>query len=231
MIEPVAAVLAAEPAEIEPAAARDALEPTLWFLGRANDGIGLTQTGALNRAFVREVAERYPHWWAADVFGLPYREADVTPLMELDDLLRHLRLLRKHGRRIASTKVGRALQADPAELLLVLVSGLFEGDTFETACAQLTAALLVTGMRADYSDAIAERIGPSLEAEGWRLPDGRAPDVRDVSLAVAAFLRPAEAIGLLESRESRLSMSSMALREIGRTVLLAALHARVGRPG
>lgn len=54
------------------------LEPALWLLEQGNDGIGLTQTGALNRALVREVAERWPSWWEADLFGPPHREDDET---------------------------------------------------------------------------------------------------------------------------------------------------------
>jgi len=132
VIEPVAAVLATESSSIDPEAAREALAPTLWLLERANEGIGLTQTGALNRAFVREVAEHWPGWWAAELFGPPHRATDVTPLVELDGLLRALRLIRRRSSRVATTKRGRALQADPPALLQVLVNGLFEGETFDT---------------------------------------------------------------------------------------------------
>lgn len=228
VIEPVAAVLATESTSIHPEAAREALAPTLWLLERANEGIGLTQTGALNRAFVREVAERWPGWWAAEIFGPPHRETDVTPLIELDDLLRRLRLIRRRGSRVASTKQGRALRADPPALLQVLVNELFEGDGFETACAELAAALLIAGVEADYSDAIPERIRPTLVAEGWQA-GGEPPDVRDIGLSVAAFLRPAEAIGLFKPRKDRrvTPSSPMVLRDVGRAALLASLHARV----
>jgi hypothetical protein len=80
IVDRVAAVVSDEPPPIDPDAARSALEPTLWLLEQAEDGIALTQTGALNRALVREVAERWPSWWAADLFGPPHREDDVTPL-------------------------------------------------------------------------------------------------------------------------------------------------------
>jgi hypothetical protein len=46
--------VSAEPPAIDPDATRSALEPALWLLEQGNDGIGLTQTGALNRALVRE---------------------------------------------------------------------------------------------------------------------------------------------------------------------------------
>ena len=43
------------------------------------DGIALTQTGALNRALVREVVELRPEWWDTALFGPPNREDDVVP--------------------------------------------------------------------------------------------------------------------------------------------------------
>ena len=228
VIEPVAGVLATESTTIDPEAARAALAPTLWLLERANEGIRLTQTGALNRAFVREAAERWPGWWAAEVFGPPHREADVTPLLEIDGLLRAVRLIRRTGSRVASTKKGRAIQSRPPALLQILVSGLFEGDTFGTACAELAAALLIAGVKADYSDAIPERIRPTLVAEGWQA-GGEPPDVRDIGLSVAAFLRQAEAVGLFEPRKDGRGVppSRMVLRDIGRAALLTSLHARI----
>lgn len=98
IIERVAAEVAADPSPIESALASAALAPTLWLLGRACDGIALTQTGALNRAIVREVAERWPAWWEAELFGPPNREAEVTPLHELHGLLRRSRIVRRTGR-------------------------------------------------------------------------------------------------------------------------------------
>lgn len=73
VLDGIAATVPAEPSAIDPDGARSALEPTRWLLEQGNDGIGLTQTGALNRALVREVAERWPSWWEADLFGPPRR--------------------------------------------------------------------------------------------------------------------------------------------------------------
>jgi Exodeoxyribonuclease V, gamma subunit len=41
-------------------AARSTLAPVLWLLERADGGVALTETGALNRALVREAVERWP---------------------------------------------------------------------------------------------------------------------------------------------------------------------------
>ena len=221
------AVLLAEPLNVDPNAAQEALEPTLWLLGRANDGVKLTQTGALNRALVREVAERWPGWWHAELFGPPHRETDVTPLQELDELLRSLRLLRRRGPRIFTTKRCRELQEDPAALLQVLTDGLLAGESFEGACAELAAELILSGAKPDYSDRLASRIQPIILDQGWHAA-GVLPDIRDISWAIAAFLRPAEAVGLLEREGGapRYTSGPLVLRDVGRAALFSALRAR-----
>jgi hypothetical protein len=231
IVDRVAAVVSDEPPPIDPDAARSALEPTLWLLEQAEDGIALTQTGALNRALVREVAERWPSWWAADLFGPPHREDDVTPLWELNQLLRDLRLLRRKGRQMLTTKHGRELAADPPALLTALATELLRGEDFQAACAELAVALILDGVPADYGEALAEQIQPAIAAAGWRSGD-EPPSVRDVSWNIAQFLRPAEAVGVFARGEggSRLSRDPLVLTQAGHAALTAALRARVLAP-
>lgn len=231
IVDPIAAAIAEEPPAIEPDAARSALEPTLWLLEQAEDGIALTQTGALNRALVREIAERWPSWWAADLFGPPHREDDVTPLCELHQLLRDLRLLRRKGRRVLTTKRGREFAADPPALLAALATELLLGEDFHAACAELAVALILDGALADYSETLAERIQPAIAADGWH-SGSEAPGVRDVSWGIAHFLRPAEAIGVLARKEggSRFSLDQLVLTSAGRAALVAVLRARALAP-
>ena len=56
--------------------------------------------------------------------------------------------------------------------------------------------------------------------------------MRDVSWQIAAFLRPAESIGVLvdEAGGSRLSRKPLVLTEAGRAALTAALRARALAP-
>lgn len=56
--------------------------------------------------------------------------------------------------------------------------------------------------------------------------------MRDVSWHIAAFLRPAEAIGVLvdEGGGSRLSRKPLVLTEAGRAALTAALQTRAVAP-
>jgi hypothetical protein len=80
------------------------------------DGVALTQTNALSRAVVREAAERFPSWWDAELFCPPHREDDLAVLGALHDGLKRLRLMHRRGRRLLTTKRGRALSADPEGL-------------------------------------------------------------------------------------------------------------------
>lgn len=216
---------------VDPPAARAALAPTLWLLKHASDGIALTQTGALNRALVREIAERWPGWWDAELFGPPNRQDDLALLCELDELLRHLRLVRRTGRRILTTARGRQLQADPAALLVALATELLAGNSFRAACAELAAALILDGFHADYSNALTNHIHPAIVAEGWQAA-GEPPDPRAVEWTIADFLRPAEATGLLERKKSgsRLKPTPLILTDVGRAALITGLRARALAP-
>jgi hypothetical protein len=231
IIEPVLGLLATAPEPISADAARAALGPVLWLLDRAADGIALTQTGALNRALVREVAERWPSWWAADLFGAPSREDDVPLLTELHDLLRRVRLLRRTGKRLTTTARGRALAADPPALLRELTRPLIAGDTFEAACGELAVALIVVGAVVDYTPRLAEEVRPAIVAAGWQA-GGEPPAREHVSWAIADFLRPAEALGLIEPApgDTRLRSGPLHLTDVGRAALTDALRARATRP-
>ena len=147
-----------------------------WLLGRAADGIALTQTGALNRALVREVAELRPQWWDATLFGPPNREDDVVPLGCLHDLLRAMRLLRRSGRRLVATARARALLAQPADLLDACATALLAGDTFDAAVGELAGALMLAGEPVDSGPA--QGLRPQRDRRGrlalWRRPAERS---------------------------------------------------------
>jgi hypothetical protein len=231
IIEPVLPLLAEEPATVDPVAVRAALEPVLWLLDRAASGIALTQTGALNRALVREVATRWPSWWPADLFGAPNREDDVTLLAELHELLRRLGLLRRTGRRLTATRRARALAADPPALLRALTRPLLADNSFDAACCELAVALIPNDATADYTSSLASHVYPAIIAAGWHA-DGKPPEREHVSWAIADLLRPAEALCLLEPApgDTRLRSGPLILSVIGRAALTDALRARALAP-
>ncbi len=104
-------------------------------------------------------------------------------------------------RQLVTTPQGRKRLTDPPKLLIALATELLAGDSFRAACAELTVALILDGTVASYSDALADRIHPAILAEGWQAA-GERPDLRNVLWTISDFQRPAEAIGILERRES-----------------------------
>lgn len=229
ILEPAADLLRLEaPLSRDPAA--EATAPVRWLLELGTEGIALTQTGALSRALVREAAERWTGWWDARLHGLPHREADVVLLSELHQLMRELRLLRRRGRQLFSTRAGAALISDPHALALTLARGLLSGDDFRAACAELSVALLLAGVEADWSEPLARVIEPAVVESGWR-SGGQPPDVRQISWTISDFIRPARAAGLIELPGGSLRQRDpLKLTEAGRPALIAALAGRATGP-
>src|SRR5436190_7846323 len=84
----------------------------------------------LRESCVREVAERWPDWWNAELFGPPHREMDMALLEALREDLLRTRLVRRRGRKLLATARGRKLAADPIALLYELALDLGDGDQF-----------------------------------------------------------------------------------------------------
>lgn len=145
--------------------------------------------------------------------------------------MRELRLLRRRGRRLLTTNRGRELADDPPALLEVLATHLLRGGDFYAACAELAVALILGRAPADYGEELAEQVQPAVAAAGWRFGE-ELPSVRDVSWHIAAFLRPAKAIGILVPTDegSRSSLRQLVPTETGRAALTTALRARALAP-
>ena len=141
-----------------------------WLLERGVDGLGLTKTHALQRAIVREAAQRWPQWWRHELFGPPHREADLPVLEETDAALRRMRLMRRQRETLLTTARGRQLLADP-EALLKTLHGDLGGEGFEGA-AWLVIEEALHAHGSLESDRLAETVGRLLIVEGWRDADG-----------------------------------------------------------
>jgi hypothetical protein len=98
-----------------------------------------------------------------------------------------------------TTARGRKLLADPLGLLPAIANDVLAGDDFRAACAELAVALLLAGFEADWAEPLARRVRPAIVAKGWQ-SNGEPPGVRDVSWAIADFIRPATASGLIETQ-------------------------------
>jgi hypothetical protein len=191
-----------------------------WLLDRAVDGIALTQTGALNRALVREVVELRPDWWDTELFGPPYREDEIMPLGRLHELLRGLRLLRRSGRRILATPRARTLLTDPAALLEVCAIPLLAGETFDAAVGELAAALMLAGERLEYGS-LEPAVHRGIVEQGWRSA-GVPPSVHAVGGAIGRLLAGLEALDLVAGTRR----TGLELTPAGQHALHVALRAR-----
>jgi hypothetical protein len=180
------------------AAAERATAPARWLLELADDGgAPLTQTYALARAVVREAAERWPHWWNAELFGAPHREADLALLEALHDGLRRLRLVRRRGRTLLATTRGRKLVDDPLALLYELAGDLGRGDPFTAVVADVVIDRLSTSAPCTHDELVAPAVRAAALG-GWRDPSGNPPGEQHVSWYVGDVLRRGEAYGLID---------------------------------
>jgi hypothetical protein len=167
-----------------------------WLLESGVRGLGLTKTHALQRATVREAAERWPHWWNHELFGPPHREADLPVLEATHAGLRRLRLLRRQRETLQTTARGRRLLAEPDALLETLHDDLACGGDFEAdACVLTESALHDHGPLA--ADELTELVATLLNAGGWREAGGASIEGRSLLQALHPLLWLAEGYGLV----------------------------------
>ena len=199
-----------------------ATAPARWLLELASaDGVPLTQTNALARTVVREIAERWPEWWNAELFGPPHREWDMPLVGALHEGLRRRRLVRRRARKLLITARGRKLAADPIALLYELALDLDGGDLFTA----MVASVLVEELEENSPCTREQLVTPAHEAAqwGWRGPDGGPPSEQGVSWVVGDVLCRGEAYGLVDHQpdpaEPKSWRTLISLSPAGRTVL------------
>jgi hypothetical protein len=202
-----------------------AFEPVLWLLGRAGDeGLPLTQTGALGQAIVREAVERFPSWWDSDLVGPPHQEAEVALLVSLRDLVQRSRLLRRRKRRLLSTARGRTAREDPGALLAAVAPRLIVGSPFEREVGELASAVLLVE-REVSRDELATTLHGAV-ARLWRGDDGPV-DVQAVDRALSPFLDAVTSTGALSIGSGwRLSLADAGAELLARSLTHVATAAR-----
>ena len=195
--------------------------PTLatWLLARGVEGLGLTKTRALQRAVVREAAERWPQWWNHELFGPPHREAELPVLEETHAALLRLRLLRRRRETLRTTARGQELLSDPDALACALHEDLagegFDGDAWRAVESVLAQHGPLT------TDRLKETVGPLLVGAGWRAADGAPLDGWELFGALQPALCRAEGYGLLSTSRSP---ASLELTPAGRRLAAGGPH-------
>jgi hypothetical protein len=194
-----------------------------WLLAQLDEGIPLTQTGNLNRAFVWASAKRFG--WDFDHH--PYTEHDVTGLHELRTLATGLGLARRSGRKLALTHEGRRVAADPGALWQATARALVSGDEFEAYAGEVFLALLLhrETLARDETAAILVRAAAD---EGFRrTQDGKPPGKDDAMRAAHRTINRCRALGLLEGKQAD---GSYRLTPQGTATALETLRACAGLP-
>jgi hypothetical protein len=202
-----------------------ATAPARWLLEMASaDGVPLTQTYALARVVVREIAERWPDWWNAELFGPPHREWDTPLLGALHEGLKRRRLVRRRARKLLITARGRKLAADPIALLYDLGLDLGGGDAFTAMVANVVVEELEENAPCTREQLV--RQAHEAAQWGWRGPEGGPPSEQGVLWVVGDVLCRGEAYGLVDhqpdpaepkSWRTLISLSPAATLVLGRT--------------
>lgn len=214
-----------------PGDAAERLAPLLWLLGEleARGGVGLTQAGALNRAFVIEATRRWG-WWGLGFRG-PNRQDDVWQLGALHDLARHCGAARRHRRQLQLTALGRRMVADTTVAWDAVVPWLAGSDEFAQMMAE-TATLVLLDHDGELAAADLWPAIAGLAAEqGWRVggPGGAPPTERDLGWATRPWLQLGDLFGLVDelgewrSRRIRLTPA-------GKTAMVAYVRSRAAGP-
>ena len=225
LVEPLSARLRGGPVAV-PTGAAEAVAPLRWLLARAGEGIALTQKGNLARPVVVEAVERFG-WQPLP--NPPRGEDDVFELWVLRDLARDLGAVRRSGRRLVATRVGRSLAGDAEALWRAVAGRLGGGDDFGAIVTELVLALLLDVGEIVEAELV-ERVHAAVVGEGWHdRVTGRPPNPEAMRRQLAEPLRLLGVLGL--SREGGdWRARTVALTGVGRATALEALRARATGP-
>lgn len=168
------------------------LAPLQWLLDHAADGIALTPSHALGRAFVGETTDRFG-WRPLDSAAITQRDAPEVHTTQL--LAKATGAVRRRGRTLQLTPSGRALQDDPARLWPAAMRSLCRGGDFSAAVGELALAVLLHAQRATHEE-VAEAVAVAVSCR-WRDTQGLPPGMATVRGYLGDTLRPATLLGVI----------------------------------
>lgn len=200
------------------------LAPLRWLLDRASDGVALTASGRLARAFVQETASLFG-WW--ELPTPPRDEEEVRQLYLLHGLARDLGAVRSRARRLTLTREGAALTVDHAALWRAASRRMLPPNGFRAAVGELALALLLRDGRCAQDDLVSE-LRDLLAESGWRdTASGRPPTTEDVLGGLYRLTWLAEPLGIL----APIGLDDvLTLTPFGETTALEVLHHRATSP-
>jgi hypothetical protein len=217
-----------------PANADEVVGPIRWLieLASAPRGAELTQSNYLARTAVLAAVERFG-WW--DWSKPPHSEADVHQLSTIRQAATRLRLVRRRGRRLYSTKRGSQLYGEPTDLWRSLAEETEDGEEFTRMVTELV-ALRILQERVEI-DGIATEVGLILAAQGWSTPSGPITP-NEVFSAIWRALRWWRLFSMLDEVESiwepgtgrSMNPHTVAFNTSGEATALAYLRSRAAGP-
>lgn len=217
----------------EPAAPDDVeavIGPVGWLLGLCDgDGAGLTASHYLDRALVVEGVGRFPQWWPDWHDKPPRSESDVFQLSKVRDYLQRRNWVRRKGRTLRLTPLGRQLVADPQAVLVHMADDVVgSGPWFETVAEQCAIVQLAGPAGADdLIRAIAEPVADL----GWSI-QGAPVDPATLRESVWLWRRWCRALGWTEPTPTPpgTPRHQDQLTDTGRAALTWFLHRRATAP-
>ena len=210
-----------------PEGVEEALEPLRWFLEAVGDGIRVTATGNLNPAFALEAAQERG-WWPP--VGTPRGEDDIIEIVDLHDTARAMRAVRRKGRTLLCTTIGRELIGQPTQLWERFVGVLAHRPAFEAAALEALALLLLERGSMGPKSLLIEDLAVLLAAEGYRsAPEGEAPSAEDLAWRLANPLRLLELFKMVVV-SGEWDERQVALTSIGQATLWALVRQRATGP-
>ncbi len=179
-----------------PADMVERLEPVTWFLETVDAGVLLTAAGYLPTAMVREAANHFD-WSLGWTDRPPRSQAELEPLMEIDELLHRIGAVRRRGKELKLTERGRRMLSDEAVAWREVAAGLSEAGWLR-AVAEVFSYLLVDGERLETE---MEQVAASVLAPDWRDGEQR-PDHHAVRYAWWPTQRTLQVLGGIVVRGS-----------------------------
>ncbi|OLE21520.1 MAG: hypothetical protein AUG44_27295 [Actinobacteria bacterium 13_1_20CM_3_71_11] len=196
-----------------PSDADESMAPLQWLLDRAGDGTGvpLDEAYRLDDSVVAQARQ----WFGSD--------HDGQSLEAVRELLYELRALRRTGRRLVVTRIGRELLDDPDRMWAAAVATLV-GAADDLGSVVREAALMILLGRQAGREELTRRLTEVAAGDGWLAPDARYEDIRT---ALLPLLRRLLAMGLLADERW---LRPIRLTPLGQAAAVAALRARAMRP-
>lgn len=204
--------------------------PLRWFVGRAAEGgVALTRQHHLVRPVVQAMCEGFG-WWDPRRGAAPMCEDDVPEIMQVHELARDRRWVRRQGSTLQATKLGATLAADDLAAWRALAAAIAGPGGFDGFVRECSLLLLLDHEQVGRHELLVGLAELASEA-GWRDPvSGRGPTPDDLGGFVFPLLNVLATFGLHVEHDVPGQGQFDRLTDAGRATALEALRVRATGP-